>query len=88
MFCWYSTGCVRREPRKELPYLFVMSTIQEIKTAIGKLSLEERADLISDLCGGTDDSWDLQMKSDAAAGKFGAPDESADSGNRAGQTHG
>ena len=47
MFCWYSTGCVRREPRKELPYLFVMSTIQEIKTAIGKLSLEERADLIA-----------------------------------------
>lgn len=47
-----------------------MSTIEEIKTAIRRLSLEEQAELTAELCGWTDDDWDRQMKADAAAGKF------------------
>jgi len=49
-----------------------MSTVQEIKSAIEQLPLEERAALIADLCGWSDDDWDRQMKADAAAGKFAA----------------
>jgi hypothetical protein len=55
-----------------------MRTVQEIKSAIEQLSLETRAELIADLCGWSDDDWDLQMKTDAAAGKFGALNEEAD----------
>jgi hypothetical protein len=35
-----------------------MSTVEEIKTAIGRLSLEERAEITAELCGWTDDDWD------------------------------
>lgn len=63
-----------------------MSTIQEIKDAIGKLPLEERAELVSDLCGWSDDEWDRQMKADTSAGKFRALNEDADAADRAGQT--
>jgi hypothetical protein len=49
-----------------------MSTVQEIKSAIEQLPLEERAALIADLCGWSGDDWDRQMKADAAAGKFTA----------------
>ena len=49
-----------------------MSTVEEIKSAIAKLSLEQRAEIVAELCGGTDDDWDRQMKADAAAGKFDA----------------
>ena len=54
-----------------------MSTVQEIKSAIERLSLEERAELIADLCGWTDDDWDRQMKADARAGKFATLNEDA-----------
>jgi hypothetical protein len=47
-----------------------MSTVAEIREAIAELSLEERAELIAELCGWEDDAWDLQMKAAAAAGKF------------------
>lgn len=48
-----------------------MSTVAEIREAIEKLSLEERAALMSELLGyDEDDDWDRQMKADAAAGKF------------------
>lgn len=49
-----------------------MSTVEEIRTAIQKLSLEERAQITAELCGWTDDEWDCQMREDAAAGKFAA----------------
>jgi hypothetical protein len=49
-----------------------MSTVQEIKSAIEQLPLEERAALIADLCDWSDDDWDHQMKAEAAAGKFAA----------------
>ena len=49
-----------------------MSTVAEIREAIEKLSLEERAALMSELMGFEDDDWDRQMKADAAAGKFDA----------------
>lgn len=48
-----------------------MSTVVEIRAAIEKLSLEERAALMFELLGyDEDDDWDRQMKADAAAGKF------------------
>ena len=60
-----------------------MSTVQEIKSAIERLSLEERAALTADLCGWSDDDWDRQMKADAAAGKFMALNEEAGNANTA-----
>lgn len=47
-----------------------MSTVEEIKVAIGKLSLSERGELERWLHGWTDDEWDEQMNADAAAGRF------------------
>lgn len=63
-----------------------MSTVQEIKSAIEQLNLEERAELIAELCGWSDDAWDLQMKADAAAGRFSALNEHTDRAIRSGQT--
>ena len=63
-----------------------MSTVEEIKTAIGRLSLEERAEIAAELCGWTEDDWDRQMKSDAVAGKFSKLNREADAAHRAGQT--
>ena len=63
-----------------------MSTVDEIRTAIGKLSPEERAEIIAELCGWTDDDWDRQMKSDAASGKFSKLNDEADGAHLAGQT--
>ena len=63
-----------------------MSTVEEIRTAIQKLSLEERAQITAELCGWTDDEWDRQMKDDAAAGKFAALNREADAAQAAGQT--
>jgi len=63
-----------------------MSTVQEIKAAIEHLPIEERAGLIAELCGWTDDDWDRQMKADSRSGKFGALNEDADAAHRAGQT--
>jgi hypothetical protein len=63
-----------------------MSTVEEIKTAISRLSLEERAGLTADLCGWTDDDWDRQMKADAVAGKFASLNHDADATHTAGQT--
>ena len=62
-----------------------MSTVQEIKSAIERLTLETRAELIADLCGWNDDDWDRQMKADAAAGKFNALNEEADRASRSGK---
>jgi len=63
-----------------------MSTVNEIKTAIEHLPIEERAELISELCGWSEDEWDHQMKADAATGKFGALNRESDAADRAGQT--
>ena len=63
-----------------------MSTVEEIRTAIERLSLEERAQIIAELCGWTDDDWDRQMKTDAAGGKFDALNREADAADVAGQT--
>ena len=45
-------------------------SLPEIKTAIEKLSFEERAELAAWLHGWNDDEWDEQMKRDIAAGKL------------------
>jgi hypothetical protein len=63
-----------------------MSTVAEIKSAIDQLSLEEKAELIADLCGWTDDDWDRQMKADAEAGKFGAINREAEDALATGKT--
>jgi len=47
-----------------------MSTLQEIKDAIPKLSLEERAEVARCLHLWGDDEWDEQMNRDLAAGKL------------------
>jgi len=47
-----------------------MTTIEEIKAAIEKLSLSERAQLERWLHGWTDDEWDRQIMADADAGKL------------------
>ena len=57
-----------------------MSTVQEIKSAISKLSLEERAEILAELCDWKDDDWDRQMKKDAASGKFDALNREASKG--------
>lgn len=62
-----------------------MSTVQEIKSAIERLPLEERAALIAELCGWTDDDWDRRMKADAKAGKFGMLNEEASRAYQAGE---
>ncbi len=63
-----------------------MSTVQEIKSAIEQLGLEERACLVAELCGWGDDDWDRQMKADAVAGKFAALNEEADHAVSSGRT--
>lgn len=63
-----------------------MNTVPEIKSAIDKLSLEERAELISELCGWADDEWDRQMKSDTASGKFAVLNRDAEAARASGQT--
>ena len=63
-----------------------MSTVEEIRTAIQALSLEERARIIAELCGWTDDDWDRQMKTDAAAGKFASLNREADAAHAVAQT--
>jgi hypothetical protein len=47
-----------------------MSTVAEIKAAIAKLTLEERAEVARCLHEWEDDSWDKQMQQDLAAGKL------------------
>lgn len=47
-----------------------MSTLQEIKAAIPKLTLEERAEVARCLHGWEDDEWDQHMKRDLADGKL------------------
>ena len=63
-----------------------MSTVEEIRTAIERLSLEERAQIIAELCGWSDDDWNRQMKADGAAGKFASLNREAEAADAAGQT--
>ncbi len=45
-------------------------TVDEIKAAIPKLTLDERAEVARALHGWEDDEWDKQIKRDLAAGKL------------------
>ena len=45
-------------------------SVEEIKAAITKLTLEQRAEVARCLHGWEDDEWDEKMKRDLAAGKF------------------
>ena len=45
-------------------------SVEQIKSAIAELSLEERAELAAWFHGWTDDEWDAQMKADIASGKL------------------
>jgi hypothetical protein len=47
-----------------------VSTVEEIKSAIEKLSLEERAELARWFHDWSDDEWDRQMAADLEAGKL------------------
>ena len=46
-----------------------MSTVAEIKAAIAKLTLEERAEVAPCLHEREDDAWDKRMQQDLAVGK-------------------
>ena len=61
-------------------------TVEEIKAAIVSLTLEERAEIMAELCAWSDDDWDRQMKRDAAAGKFDALNREADATHVTGKT--
>ena len=63
-----------------------MSTVAEIRAALKTLSVEERAELLAELCGWTDDDWDRQMKADADGGKFTAMNKAADAEDQNGKT--
>jgi hypothetical protein len=63
-----------------------MSRVEEIQEAISKLTLEERAELLSSLMNWEDDEWDKQMKRDAAAGKFDEMNRRTDVDIKAGRT--
>jgi hypothetical protein len=84
--CTQKTIQIRFAKSIRTMHLLVMSTVQEIKNAISKLSLEERAEILSELCGWQDDSWDSEMKRDAATGKFSALNRNADAVQAAGKT--
>ena len=58
----------------------------EIREAIGKLSLEERAEITAELCGWAEDDWDRQMQRDALQGKFDALNRAGDAAQTIGQT--
>jgi hypothetical protein len=47
-----------------------VSTVQEIKEAIERLSFEQRAELAAWLHRWNDDDWDEQMKRDVAEGRL------------------
>ena len=47
-----------------------MSTVAEIKAAISRLTLEERAEVARCLHEWEDNAWDKQMQQDLAAGKL------------------
>jgi hypothetical protein len=49
-----------------------MSTLDQIKAAIVKLTLEERAELARWMHGWQDDEWDRQIADDAKAGRLDA----------------
>ena len=61
-----------------------MSTVEEIKSAISRLSLEERAEMLAEFCGWAEDDWDRQMKADAVAGKLDSINRAADAAYAAG----
>lgn len=63
-----------------------MSTVVEIRAAIGKLSLEERAEITAELCGWADDDWDRQMQRDAQQGKLSALNRAGDAALTSRQT--
>jgi hypothetical protein len=62
-----------------------MSTVEQIKAAISRLSIEERAGLATWLFYQTDDAWDRQMKGDANAGRLNKLIAEAERDIRAGQ---
>ena len=47
-----------------------MSTVEDIKSAIDKLTLEERAELAKWIHGWPDDEWDRQIAADYDAGRL------------------
>jgi hypothetical protein len=52
------------------PLNFGIVGIEQIKEAIERLSLEERAEIAARLHGWKDNEWDEQMKRDVANGKL------------------
>ena len=59
-----------------------MSTVAGIKSAIERLTFEERCELMALL--NPDDDWDREMRADAVAGKFDGLIEEAEAARQAG----
>jgi hypothetical protein len=62
-----------------------MSTVEEIKAAIAKLSLGERGEIARWFHGWSDDEWDRQMAEDAVAGRLDAVLKEVDEDIKAGR---
>ena len=62
-----------------------MSTVEEIKSAIEQLSLQQRAELARWLYGWEDDDWDKQIAADFEAGKLDKLLQEVDEDVRAGR---
>ena len=62
-----------------------MSTVEEIKDAISRLSLSERAQIARWFHGWTDDEWDRQMAGDIEAGRLEGILKQVDQDIRAGR---
>lgn len=62
-----------------------MSTVEEIKSAIEQLSLEQRSQLARWMNGWEDDDWDKQIAADFDAGKLDKLLEEVDEDVRAGR---
>ena len=74
-----------KEIESKIPLENRMTTVEEIKAAIDKLSFQERCELNALLNPLPDDEWDKQMKVDATAGKFDEMNRRAEEDFKAGR---
>ena len=63
-----------------------MSTVSEIKEAIGRLAPRDYCELMAALHPFEDDDWDRQMQADSKSGKYATMNRAADEAHAAGRT--
>jgi len=63
-----------------------MTTLEQLKHEIGKLTFEQRCELMHWMrAGDPEDDWDRQMRADAEAGKFDRLDSEIERARGAGE---